>query len=296
MKNPLDERLNARRMQTAAEVPETLVEQQQPQQQRMSFVVPTEFVELPSKGKFYPDGHPLKNKEYIEIKQMTAREEDILTNKNFIRKGIVIDKLIESLLLDDTIKVNSILVGDKNAIMVAARIAAYGPSYDVSVVCQECGEKNLISIDLNEIKVKDADMIMEESRGKPGLEHERLETGNIIIKLPRTGWEVECKLMDGVDERSIYTLVEMKKKGDKDAEITISEQLKFIIVKLNESDNVELICEAVDFMPAYDAKFLRDTYGKLIPTVRIEKKFSCRSCKTEQEMEVPYTQEFFWPK
>ena len=268
----------------------------QQQSTGMSFVVPIELVSLPSRGKFYNEGHPLKDQDAVEIKQMTAKEEDILTNKSFIKKGIVIDRLIESLLVDRSIDVSTLLVGDKNAMMVAARIAAYGPEYDVTVNCQECGNKNSININLIDIVTKDSETILQESIGKQGLEHERLQSGNIVLKLPRTGWNIECRLMTGVDERAILNLLEVKKRRDPQAEITLSEQLKFIIKAINGADDVELIHEAIDFMPAYDAKFLRNTYAKLIPNVKIEKGFTCSSCRGEQELEVPFTQEFFWPK
>ena len=90
---------------------------------------PTEIVELPSKGHFYINGHPLSSGK-VEIKYMTAKEEDILTSENLIRQGTVIDKLLESLIVDKSIKVDDLLTGDKNALMVASRILAYGKDYD----------------------------------------------------------------------------------------------------------------------------------------------------------------------
>ena len=89
---------------------------------------PTEMVELPSKGYFYFEGHPLSSGK-VEIKYMTAKEEDILTSQNLIQQGTVIDKLLESLVVDKSIKLDDMLIGDKNAIMVAARILGYGKEY-----------------------------------------------------------------------------------------------------------------------------------------------------------------------
>ena len=90
---------------------------------------PTEMVELPSKGYFYADGHPLSSGK-VEVKYMTAKEEDILTSQNLIQQGIVIDKLLESLVVDKSIKIDDMLIGDKNAIMVASRVLAYGKDYE----------------------------------------------------------------------------------------------------------------------------------------------------------------------
>ena len=227
---------------------------------------------------------------------MTAREEDILTNKSFIKKGIVIDKLIESLLLDKSIPIQTLLVGDKNAIMVAARIAAYGPLYDVTLNCQECSVKNLVSIDLTKIKVRETSEILDYASKSEVLSYQQLESGNIILQLPKTKWTVECRLMDGDDERLILSIIENKRKTDPSAELTISEQLKIIVSSINGVVDRDTLNKAVDIMPAYDAKCLRNTYQKLIPNVSIEKKYTCSSCAEEQELEVPFTQEFFWPK
>lgn len=296
MRNNLDERLKQLEHVAKETPPEQTLESQEGKAPQLNFVIPTELVELPSRGVFYYEGHPLKNKDVVEIKQMTAKEEDILTNKSFIKKGVVIDKLIESLLLDKSIDVSTLLVGDKNAIMVAARKSAYGANYDVSLTCQQCGNKSNLGINLNNITTIDADEIQLLSDVDPTLVHNRLENGNVLIKLPKTGWFVECRMLTGKDERKLLALLEIKRKTDAAAEITLSEQLTSIVDAINTfTDRVKII-EAIQYMPAYDAKHLRTVYQKLIPNVKIQNLFSCSSCGVEQEVEVPFTQEFFWPK
>ena len=105
---------------------------------------PSEEVTLPSKGLLYPEGHPLK-KGVIEMKYMSAKEEDILTNPNLIKNGTVIDKLLKSLIVTP-IDYNNLLLGDKNAVLVAARILGYGKDYTFEFN----GEEK--TIDLTEIK------------------------------------------------------------------------------------------------------------------------------------------------
>lgn len=295
MKNNFEDRLEQVRKQASNEAPVAQATNSN-EGQPLSFVNPTEVVDLPSRGKFYPEGHPLHNKEYVEIRQMTAREEDILTNKSLIRKGLMIDRLVEALLVDRSIPVHSLLVGDKNAIMVAARIAAYGSEYDVAVNCTECNSRNTIGIDLTQIKARSSEEIISEMSQTDSLNAEQLSNGNISIKLPRTGWIVECRLMDGTDERKILGIVESKKKFDPQAELSISEQLDLIVSSINLVTDPIILKQAINSMPAYDAKHLRSLYGKLIPNVRIEKRYVCSSCREEQELEVPFTQEFFWPK
>ena len=92
-----------------------------------SFVVPTEFVELPSEGRYYPEGHPLHNQETIEIKHMTAREEDLLTSRALLKKGVALERLLDSVIINKNIRAADLLVGDRNAILIAARISGYGP-------------------------------------------------------------------------------------------------------------------------------------------------------------------------
>ena len=97
---------------------------------------PTEIVDLPSKGHFYVQGHPLSSGK-VEIKYMTAKEEDILTSQNLIQQGTVIEKLLQSLIVDKSVKVDDMLIGDKNAIMGAARILGYGKDYQFTYTDEE---------------------------------------------------------------------------------------------------------------------------------------------------------------
>ena len=98
-----------------------------------SFVVPTEFVELPSKGRFYSENHPLHNQETIEIKQMTAREEDILTSRSLLKKGVAVERVLHSLMIDKRVDPGSLIVGDRNAIIIAARVSGYGHEYTTNI-------------------------------------------------------------------------------------------------------------------------------------------------------------------
>lgn len=282
--------------QEGAEVAPALAAQPQTMSSPLAFVTPVDVVDLPSKGQFYPEGHPLKGASTLEIKQMTAKEEDILTNKSFIKKGLVLDKLIESLIVNKSINPETLLMGDKNAIVIAARIGAYGPGYDVALTCPACGAKNTAAIDLNAAKVKDADAILAKIAEDKSLEFVRYNNGNIILELPKTKWLVECKLITGADEKRLLTYLEKKRVKDASAEISISEQLALIIVSVNLASDNETVMTAINNMPASDAKFLRDSYQKLVPNVVIGKMLTCSSCLEEQDLEVPFTQEFFWPR
>ena len=115
------------------------------------FKFPTEVIELPSKGIVYPKDHPLSSGK-IEIKYMTAREEDILSNQSYISKGIVLDKLLNSLIVTEGVKIDDLIVGDKNAVFIVSRILGYGKNYDVQIKGQD------YQIDLTELDNRDFDI------------------------------------------------------------------------------------------------------------------------------------------
>jgi len=96
------------------------------------YAFPTEVLALPSKGLLYPKEHPLSSGQ-IDVKYMTAKEEDILTSSNLIEKGLVIDRLLESVIADPKIKLDDLLIGDKNALMVGTRVLGYGKDYVVTM-------------------------------------------------------------------------------------------------------------------------------------------------------------------
>jgi hypothetical protein len=128
-----------------------VVAQAAPVEQKLDF--PTEYIDLPSEGHFYPLSSPLSSGR-IQLKYMTAREEDILTNQNLIKKGVVLDELLKALIVSPGVKLEDILIGDKNAIFVAARRLAYGDEYPAKITCPKCGEENEVKINLADLKAK----------------------------------------------------------------------------------------------------------------------------------------------
>ena len=126
-----------------------------------SFIVPTEIVDLPSRGVLYTQGHPLHGKDSIEIKQMTAKEEDMLTSRSLLKKGVALDRVLSSIITDKSINADTLLVGDRNAIIIAARISAYGNDYTTKVTCPSCGTVQEYGFDLNKTTVYNGDDIAE---------------------------------------------------------------------------------------------------------------------------------------
>ena len=252
-----------------------------------SFVIPTEFVDLPSKGLFYPEGHPLHGESTLEIKQMTAREEDILTSRSLLKKGVALDRVIESLIIDRKIDPDSLLIGDRNAVIVATRVSGYGHMYNTNVKCPSCSATQDYNFDLNEIKVYDGEDI-----NKLGLiDH---EDGTFSVSLPKTQLSVRFRLLNGYDEKYLAKQSENDRKS-KGPENNITRQLGRLIVSVNDDQSAEAINYVVNNMPSLDSRHLREAYKLAAPNVDLTQTFECAECDHEQDMEVPLSADFFWP-
>lgn len=254
----------------------------------LNFVTPTQIVELPSRGTLYPEGHPLRGKETIEIKFMTAKEEDILTSRSLIKKGVAVDRMLESLIVDKNIKINQLLLGDKNALVVEARISGYGSSYKTSVTCPSCATNVKHEFNLEKVSYYNCDN--PESLGAVPTQN-----GTFIIKLPKTGFEVEVRPLFGSDEIVLSENQEKRKKAGLLEDAT-TQQMKSYVVAINGIRDPKSVSAAIDNLPAIDARTLRAVYKELMPNIDMTQQFVCPSCAFEQDMEVPFTVDFFWPK
>jgi hypothetical protein len=255
----------------------------------MDFVVPTEFVELPSGGQFYSQDHPLHGQESIEIRFMTAKDEDTLTSKTLLKQGVALDRVLQNLVVDKTINIKDLLIGDKNAIIVASRRSAYGAEYETKVTCPACMTTVEQTFDLNEVKFTETTDLEE-------IGVTSNNDGTFSILLPITKVEATVKLMTGHDETKLGLLRGKKNKISKDEELSMTDQFKQFIVSISGVVDKNQVSSFIENMPANDSRFLRLAYKKLVPNLDMSQQFECTSCGYEQEMEVPFTTDFFWPK
>ena len=247
---------------------------------------PTEVVSLPSKGHYYSKDDPLSSGE-IEIKYMTAREEDILTSQNLIRRGIVIDKLLEALIIDEKVNLNTMLIGDKNGLMVAARILGYGKEYAFEVDCPACAEHNKDSVDLTTFNDKKVDL-SKHDKGK----------NEFTFKLPATKVELTYKFLTQKDEREIDEELKAMKKITKETGVDpeITTRMKKTIIAIDGEHNRTKVNKFVDeqFL-AVDSLEFRRHLADTLPDVDMSYFFECSLCAYEEEMTVPMTVAFLWP-
>ena len=251
-----------------------------------SFVIPTEFVELPSGGKYYPPGHPLHGESAIEIKQMTAKEEDMLTSRTLLKKGVAIDRVISSLIMNKAIDPDSLYIGDRNAIIVATRVSGYGNDYSTKVTCPACGTNQEYSFDLNDAKVYTGDL-------DNTMAVTDMQNGTFEVTLPRTNVIVTFKLLTGTDEKRLIRGAEADKKQRQEHAVT--RQLASLIVAVNGDTGIDAIRYLIENMPSSDSRHLRLAYKSAAPNIDMTQHFECGECGHEQDMEVPLNADFFWP-
>tara|TARA_R110001592_G_scaffold178075_1_gene418652 strand:+ start:3900 stop:4649 length:750 start_codon:yes stop_codon:yes gene_type:complete len=238
---------------------------------------PSEKVTLPSKGLLYPKESPL-SKGSIEMKYMTAREEDILTNQNYIQKGIVIDELLKSLILTEGVDYNDLLVGDKNAIMVAARILGYGADYSFTYNNEQH------TINLTEINDKSMDeSLIKDSKNE------------FHFTLPTSKVEVTFKLLTHGDEKTLEAEIKGLKKLNKTSSPDVSTRMKHMITAVNGDVERKTIREFVDnTLLARDARKLRNYSSDIQPDVDLS--FDYEDIRGDlQRVDIPIEVGFFWP-
>jgi hypothetical protein len=250
-----------------------------------SYVTPTDLVDLPSKGRYYHPAHPLHQQASVEIKEMTAKEEDILYNKSYLEKGVVLDKLLESIFINKAIDPKSLIVSDKNAILIKARIQGYGNLYPVGMECPECGSKTDTEVDLNEL-LKIIEPVYSETV-------KLLENGLVSIVLPSTKWIVEVRPLSGYDQEKLQKILEGRRKN-KLEENALIETIKAFIFSINGLSDEASIQAALTNMPAKDSKYLRNIYGDVFPNISSVAKAKCGICDSETDLEVPFNLNFFW--
>ena len=248
------------------------------------FEIPVEMIPLPSRGVAYPSDSPLHNCETVEVRAMTAREEDILTSRALIKKGTVISELIKSCLVDKRIDVSQLLSGDRNALMVALRVTGYGADYNVEVDCPACGVKSKQTFNLSELELKPLDI-------------EPVEPGANLFELvlPVTKKKVRFKFLTGADEEEILTIQERKKKVGGMGDNVVTTRLQFSIVAIEGKTDKNLINAFIRNMPARDSLYLRNHVDKHEPGIDMTSHMDCPSCSETSEVRIPLGVTFFWP-
>ena len=246
--------------------------------------IAAESVPLPSRGIIYSHDDNLFDKEFLEIKPMTAKEEDILTSRAYIKSGTVLSKLMKSCLINKNINPDDLISGDRNALLVSLRITGYGADYDVEVDCPECGTKSKQTFDLSQLAIK------------------RLEVDPVVmgdnlfeVQLPVTKKTVRVKFLTGHDEREMMITNERKKKSGMKVETAITDRLSRSIVSVDGVTDRNKLNFFVKNIPARDSLALRRFLDKHEPGIIMKSWMSCPHCHEQSEVGLPMGASFFWP-
>ena len=245
---------------------------------------PTEVISLPSQGKCYPEDNPLSSGQ-IEIKYMTAKEEEILASQNLIRKGVVLDKLFESIIVDKKVNIDDIIIGDKNAIMLAARVLGYGPDYEIQVA-DELGNTIDHTVDLGKVQTKEIDF-------------DNLSRENHYTFKTSTGKELEWRLLTHGDEKKIDADVRALQRLNKGGSGTTSElttRYRYMITSVDGDNSTQTITKFINtqFLTRHTRAF-RKELAKIQPDGNMEFEYENPETGDKEVRPIPMGVGFFWP-
>jgi hypothetical protein len=243
---------------------------------------PTEVITLPSQGKCYPESNPL-SKGTIEIKYMTAKEEEILASQNLIRKGVVLDKLFESIIVDKKVNIDDIILGDKNAIMLAARILGYGSKYRVQIQ-DEMGEAHETDVDLSKVQTKETNL-------------DNINVENNYTFTTSTGVNLEWKLLTHGDEKAVEADIRAIARLNKDgASSELTTRYRYMITSVDGETDVNTINKFINnaFLTR-DTRAFRETVREHQPDINMEFDWINPNSGEREVKPIPMGVGFFWP-
>jgi hypothetical protein len=245
---------------------------------------PTEVLSLPSEGLLYPEDSPMRSGT-IDVKYMTAKEEDILTSTNLIEQGVVITRLLESVIADPKVKIDDMLIGDKNAIMVGTRILGYGANYDIILTDPDTGERVEYTVDLTKLKNKEIDKSLYENGN------------NFEFELPNSKRIVGFKLLNQKDENKISEILKDYEKVEKLTGVSnsLTTRLKYQITSIDGNTDQKEIDKFVDneFL-ALDTRAFRKYLDDITPDIELKFDYTSQSGNLHT-LDVPLGIDFFWP-
>lgn len=249
-----------------------------------TFDFPTQIISLPSEGKCYPPTNPL-SKGTLEIKYMTAKEEDILSSQNLIKKGVVLDKLFESVIVQPDVNPDDLVIGDKNAVFLATRILGYGPDYEVEVTDPFSGEKQKVTIDLSAIETKDIDFSLLNSDNRYEFE------------LPTSKTKITFKLLTHKDEKDITAEIQALERlaKNKDTASDVSTRLKYMITSVNGDTDRGNVTKFTKNMLARDTRAIREYIKSISPDLNLKYDFVSEVTGESEALDIPFGISFFYP-
>ena len=243
------------------------------------FMVPTDDVVLPSGGMFYPN-----KQSTVKVKYLTAEDENILTSPELIRSGKVLDVLLENSIIDKGLSPESMLTGDRNAVLLSLRSTGYGDDYPVKMTCPKCGEDYEDTVKLSELKHKTLTVAPDSN-------------GEFDVELPKMKAKLKFRLLNGKDEAYLTKVSERSKKIKTNVQFStlLTERYLLQVMEFNDNRDKSYIKKAISSMPIFDSLFLREYMREIEPGVNLEHEFECKACGEVYNDTIPISAKLFWP-
>ena len=237
-------------------------------------------VQLPSKGIYYPEDHPLHNQEFVEVYYMTAAEEDILTSQNLLQSGKILDVLLANTIRDKKIDASALLVGDRNAILMWLRVTGYGAEYPVSIRCSNCAHDFKQEFNLSLVKLKDV---------------KDQDAADMTFELPASKSIVKYRFLTGADESVLEKSMSSRTANKLATSNVVTTRLKLGILSVDGNTDKAMIHNFVNNMPVTDSRAFRQHLESVEPSLDMRQDTSCPLCDMSERVDVPITAQFFWP-
>jgi rubredoxin len=272
--SPLEPKVQNKAQQLAQEhnIPEQFIDTE--------FQVPTDYVQLPSGGMFYPN-----RKSSVQIKYLTAEEENILTSADLIKSGKVLDVLLKKAIIDKDIDPEELLSSDRNAVLIALRITGYGDEYEAKTTCPMCSHVNKNTVLLSSLQNRDV-------ADTPDSE------GLFSVQLPKCKANIKFRLLKGSDETRLQKVAELNKKSvgnNMKYQTVLTERYLLQIMEVQGNRDKTFIKKFISAMPIADSLFFREYLKEVEPGLDMNHDFDCESCGHSYQQEIPMTAKLFWP-
>ena len=244
------------------------------------FIVPTDDIQLPSEGRFYPNGQ-----DTVKIKYLTAEDENILLNPDLIRSNKTLDVLLENAIIDKTLRPQEMLSGDRNAVLLSLRSTGYGDEWKYKTACKECGKVDTQTVLISKLKMKTL-------KANPD------ESNEFYVELPKSKVKIKFRLLTGADESMLSKKADsQKKKINKSTSFstTLTQRYLLQIMEVNGQRNKLFVQKFISSMPIFDSAFLREYISGIEPGVDMNYEFECKECGHVYEEELVPTVQLFWP-
>jgi len=199
---------------------------------QQNFTLPHDVVPLPSQGIFYKN-----KKKSIKVGYLTASDENILMGGG---DDLTLN-LLRAKIYEPDIKVDDLLEGDIEAVLIFLRNTAFGPDINLNLIDPSTKKQFQTTVRLDELSII--------SGQQPN------EDGTFVLTLPKSQSTIKIKPLTYGEIMEIGKLSDSYPQGRVVPKITW--RLQKEIVEIDGSTDKAMIAKAIESMPIADSKYIR---------------------------------------